>query len=368
MMNIFEAGRECEKGFHVRHDDWTAEIEGTNGRKVTAWLFKRRNVWFYRPTSGTPREDRVARNTDITHAQYMSNGWTVKDANGNTPTPTPIAPGNNSQEPSLPSLPVEAPPGGGGGSGSGSGGGSGGSGGSSGSGAGGAGSGAGSGGGGGGGGSGSKPHRPQRSAPTLDLAVARTTADGCDEEIEDRTDTFSWEVDMGADADAHAGEVWFLQVGHGPPTGWKVVFNGTIAPSGNQAGTFSITAQTGRVFAVTARAYLARVGLQREAHKKARMRGLCDVVPLISGFQMGGDTGFSFVRTTGSGPWTIHPLYTGSEDEIEFEWKDDGDVIGTAMDLEIGDGGEPGIMNISLEITNKYDTHVRTMTLELEDP
>jgi hypothetical protein len=362
-MNIFEAGRACEKGFHVRHEDWTEAVEGTSDRRVTAWLFKRRGVWFYRPTSGSPREDRVVRNTDITHAQFFSNGWTVLDANGNTPTPVAPTPGNDNKDPSLPPMPGA---GGGGAGGAGAGSGSGGAG-SAGGGAGGTGAGAGgAGGGGAGGGSGSKPHRPQRSAPSLDLAVARTSAVGCDEEIEERTDTFSWEVDFGADAAAHAGEVWFLQVGHGSPSGWKVVFNGTIAPGGNQADTFSITALTGKHFAVTARAYLARVGLQRETHKKAKMRGQCDVVPLILGF--GTEGTFAVTLPAGGSAFTIHTVYTGSEDEIAFEWKEAGDVIGTAMDLEYGAGAEAGVSTLTLKITNKYDTDTRNYVITFEEP
>lgn len=381
-MNIFEAMRACDAGHHVRHEDWlenvATPVPGTTGKRVTAWLARVRGICFYRPTGGEPRVDRVVENPDVTFAQFRSNGWTLQDANGNTPPlPAISTPSDSLPESELASLPADLPPG------------SSGAGGNAGNGGGGGGDGGGSGGGSGGGGTGGssggtrdpgRRTRPERTAPALVLTCVRTTETppkcvalvGGIHNDAPRVDNFTWDASLAADLDARAGEVWFLNVGHGSPAGYKTVFNGTIAPGANQSGNFNITAKPGAgPFRVQANVHLAGVGLSNQASTTVKMLGHCDQVPVIENFKQGTEEGDAFSRPSSGDGYVVEVLTNLSVLGLQIAWyagpTASGAPISTGNIMTFGGLG-PFSGTTTCKVWNEFDFDVRTFTFTIAAP
>lgn len=383
-MDFFTAARFARKlGIHIRRAVWLEDVEtpvaGSSNKRVTAWVVYWRGAWIYRPTAGS---DRVVLVTDVDGDDLRANDWTVMDAEGNGQIP-PAGGTGTTPPPVPPILPpgsITAGSGGSGGGGGSSGGGTSGGGGGGGDGGGVTDQSLQGGGGGGGGGSGgtqgarpgdtTEPH-PDRDPPALTLTCVRT-ATGCVDPIfpNDRTDEFTWEVSFADDDDARPGEVWFLKVTHGSPSGQKTDLNGTIAPGGNQSGTFSITAKPGQKFSVIAQVYLAGVGIQTSASAQAKMLGFCDQVPVIENFKQDADEGFAFTRPTGD-DYLVEVLTNLPVIGLQFEWyagaTASGPVISTGNTVTLGGVG-PYSSTFTCKVWNEFDFDVRNFTFTVLPP
>lgn len=385
-MSLFDAMVWARRGYSIRRAPWVEDVEtpvaGSTNKRATAWVTHLDGVWYYRLTDGTTA--RIVEGPDVDLADHQATDWTVRTGEWMQPPlppEPPLVPPGGGGLPPLPPLPVEVPAGAGGGGGSGGGSGSG-----SGTGGGGDGSGAAGGGGGGTGAGGSagsgrsgRGAKPDRDPPSVTLAVLNTSAEFCYADLgpefgdandnNPHTDSFSYEVDVGADASARPGEVWFLNIGHGSPTGWKSLLNGTIAPGGNQAGTFNITALPYQKFTVSARIHLAGVGLNNSDSKMAKMRGHCAEVPHILNFQCEADVGVSFTRLANDPDteWVITPLFEGSATGLTYAWSGD---LGTATTptFTVANTGTPGEWDVLLTLTNDFGEHAVSFHFSLQDP
>jgi len=122
-----------------------------------------------------------------------------------------------------------------------------------------------------------------RTAPEIVLTVTRTSGDACIPEISAGvpdpapiTDVFTVSAAFAADPFARAGELWFITINAGTPTGPRNLHLGTHAAGSTvAAANLTLLARPGQVFGVQALAHLPHVGLDSSGGAWASMRAGC---------------------------------------------------------------------------------------------